>query len=153
MFAQPCVFDKQLPGPILCASPHREDPLSRSYGVSLPNSLTMNLPTPQYALPDYLCRSAVRMPAMLCLADFLGSRITRALSPSRRTGRTLGLQLGACTSLRASIPKSFNAQFRMCAAVSLLRPRIATAGSNGMLTVSAIGLAQRLSLRFRLTPG
>ena len=43
-FAQPCVFAKQLPGPILCAS-QREDPLSRSYRVSLPSSLTMNLPS------------------------------------------------------------------------------------------------------------
>ena len=41
-FAQPCVFVKQLPGPILCASLLHEDPLSRSYGVNLPSSLTMN---------------------------------------------------------------------------------------------------------------
>ena len=41
-FAQPCVFVKQLPGPILCASSHPEDPLSRSYRVSLPSSLTVN---------------------------------------------------------------------------------------------------------------
>ena len=58
--AQTCVFGKQLPGPILCASRCREDPLSRSYGVSLPSSLAMNLPTPQYVLPVYLCRIAVR---------------------------------------------------------------------------------------------
>ena len=45
-FAQPCVFVKQLPGPILCASYCYEDPLSRSYGVNLPSSLTMNLSTP-----------------------------------------------------------------------------------------------------------
>ena len=30
-----------MPGPILCASPKREDPLSRSYRVSLPSSLTV----------------------------------------------------------------------------------------------------------------
>ena len=47
-----------------------EDPFSRSYGVSLPNSLTMNLPTPQYALPDYLCRFAVRVPLQLTLSGF-----------------------------------------------------------------------------------
>ena len=41
-FAQPCVFVKQLPGPILCASSHPEDPLSRRYRVSLPSSLTVN---------------------------------------------------------------------------------------------------------------
>ena len=41
--AQPCVFVKQLPGPILCASPQGEDPLSLSYGASLPSSLAMSL--------------------------------------------------------------------------------------------------------------
>ena len=49
---------------------HGEDPFSRSYGVSLPNSLTMNLPTPQYALPGYLCRFAVRVPMILTLSGF-----------------------------------------------------------------------------------
>ena len=43
--AQSCVFGKQLPGPILCASYCYEDPLSRSYGVSLPSSLTTNHPS------------------------------------------------------------------------------------------------------------
>ena len=38
-----CVFVKQLPGPILCALPSPgRDPLSRSYRVSLPSSLTVN---------------------------------------------------------------------------------------------------------------
>ena len=41
----PCVFGKQLPRPFLCASPGGEDPLSRSYRVNLPNSLTMSLPS------------------------------------------------------------------------------------------------------------
>ena len=41
-FAQPCVFVKQLPGPILCALPLSRDPLSRSYRVNLPSSLTVN---------------------------------------------------------------------------------------------------------------
>ena len=41
-FAQPCVFVKQLPGPILCAPPYSGDPLSRSYRVNLPSSLTVN---------------------------------------------------------------------------------------------------------------
>ena len=36
----------------------------------------MNLPTPQYVLPVYLCRFAVRVPYGLSLADFLGSMIT-----------------------------------------------------------------------------
>ena len=44
-FAQPCVFVKQLPGPILCALHCCRDPFSRSYRVNLPSSLTMNLPS------------------------------------------------------------------------------------------------------------
>ena len=153
MFAQPCVFVKQLPGPILCASPCDEDPFSRSYGVSLPSSLTMNLSTPQYVLPDYVCPFAVRVPHRLCLADFLGSMVTRTVRPPRREARTFGSQLGGCASLPPSSPTPFNALFRQRAAVSLLRPRVAPCGSNGMLTVSAIGFAVRLSLRTRLTPG
>ena len=138
---------------LFSAPPSLEDPLSRSYGVSLPNSLTMNLPTPQYALPGHLCRSAVRVPAGWCLADFLGSRITGAVGGPRGGHRTVGLQVGARASLRPSAPLPFNGEFRIPAAVSLLRHRVAPAGSNGMLTVSAIGLAVRLILRTRLTPG
>jgi hypothetical protein len=42
--AQTCVFGKQSPGPIHCGSPYGEHPLSRSYGVNLPSSLTTFLP-------------------------------------------------------------------------------------------------------------
>ena len=55
----------------LFSAPRRnEDPLSRSYGVSLPSSLATNLSTPQYIQPDYLCRSAVRVPYGLELSGF-----------------------------------------------------------------------------------
>ena len=43
-FAETCVFDKQLPGPIHCGSCCHEHPFSRSYGVILPSSLTTLLP-------------------------------------------------------------------------------------------------------------
>ena len=62
-------------------------------------------------------------------------------------------RLSARTCLRGSAPTPFNRLFRQAAAVPLLRPRITHTASNGMLTVSAIGIAQRLSLRTRLTPG
>ena len=79
----------------LFSAPGRsQDPLSRSYGVSLPNSLTVNLSTPQYVLPDYLCRFAVRVPQRLAPADFLGSMITLAIGLPRGGRRTLGIQLG-----------------------------------------------------------
>ena len=55
----------------LFSAPRRnEDPLSRSYRVSLPSSLATNLSTPQYIQPDYLCRSAVRVPHGLELSGF-----------------------------------------------------------------------------------
>ena len=89
----------------------------------------------------------------VCLADFLGSWITGSVTVPRRGQRTFGLQLGTRTSLRPSTPLTFNGDFRRPAAVSLLRPRIALKGSNGILTVSAIGIGTSLSLRTRLTPG
>ena len=58
-----------------------------------------------------------------------------------------------CTSLRESTPTPFNLLFRQQAVVSLPRHRVALTDSDGILTVSAIGLAYRLSLRVRLTPG
>ena len=49
--------------------------------------------------------------------------------------------------LRKSTSTLFNRLFRQPAAVSLLRPHVTLKGSNGILTVSAIGLAVRLNLR------
>ena len=51
VFAETCVFGKQLPGPIHCGSIHfptllyflLDHPFSRSYGVILPSSLTIVL--------------------------------------------------------------------------------------------------------------
>ena len=78
-FAQPCVFVKQLPGPILCALPSSRDPFSRSYRVNLPSSLTVNLSS---ALV-YSTRLRVSVwstgDITICLADFLGSLFTTAI--------------------------------------------------------------------------
>ena len=138
----------------LFSAPGRsQDPLSRSYGVSLPSSLATNLSTPQYIQPDYLCRSAVRVPNRWSLAGFLGSMVTCTVGSPRRECRTIGSQLRWRTYLPPSQPTPVNVLFRQHAAVSLLRRRIALKGSHGMLTVSTIGIAHRLSLRTRLTPG
>ena len=53
-FAETCVFDKQLPGPIHCGSYCYEHPLSLSYGVNLPSSLTTLLPLALES-SSYLC--------------------------------------------------------------------------------------------------
>ena len=130
-----------------------EDPLSRSYGVSLPNSLTMNLPTPQYVLHDYVCPFAVRVPQGLSLADFLGSLITHTVRCPRRDSRTVrfGSHGGfACHDqhLHPLTEYSVTPRWFHCS-VSTIAP----CASNGILTVSAIALAVRLRLRTRLTPG
>ena len=138
----------------LFSAPRRsEDPLSRSYGVSLPNSLAANLSTPQYILHDYVCPFAVRVPHRLSLAVFLGSMVTCTIGSFRRRCRTIGFLLSWWICLPGSAHTAFNADIRHRAAVSLLRHHVAPYGSHGILTVSAIGLAVRLSLRTRLTPG
>ena len=63
------------------------------------------------------------------------------------------VRIGRCTSLPASAPTPFNLLVRQQAAVSRPRPRVALIASNGILTVSSIGIASRLILRHRLTPG
>jgi len=77
--AQPCVFVKQLPGPILCASPYDEDPLSRSYRVNLPSSLTVS----HSSASVFSTRPRVSVygtgAAWISLADFLGSMVTSIL--------------------------------------------------------------------------
>ena len=92
----------------------------------------------------------VRGPAAWSLEDFLGSLVTAALrSPggsrySRASAHAVDLP-AAC------LPSRFNALFRQCAGVSLLRLSFAAAAGNGMFTVSSIAFASRLMLRSRLT--
>ena len=138
---------------LFSAPPSLEDPFSRSYGVSLPSSLTMNLSTPSYVLPVHPCRFALRVPRELCLADFLGSMITLTVRFLRGGPRTLRFGSGygfACTRqrLHPSTRISVSARRFHCS-VSTIAPQ----GSTGMLTRSAIAIAVRLRLRTRLTPG
>ena len=79
--------------------------------------------------------------------------VTLAVRFPRRGPRTFRFQLNMRICLHVSLPTPFNALFRLGAEVSLLRLDITDGGSHGMLTVSAIDLAVRLSLRTRLTPG
>ena len=139
-----------MPGPILCARPGGRDPLSRSYGVNLPSSLTVNLSS------ALVC--STRPPVsvwgtglqVICLADFLGSLLTSAVgSPGGSPYCPVsarGVDLPA-----PRLPTRFNALFRQRAGVSLLRLHVTHRKSNGMLTVSSIGYALRLRLRSRLT--
>ena len=77
--AQPCVFVKQLPGPILCALPPGRDPLSRSYRVNLPSSLTVSRSSALvFSTQPRVSVSGTGM-IRICLGDFLGSMITSAI--------------------------------------------------------------------------
>ena len=138
---------------LFSAPPSLEDPLSRGYGVSLPSSLTVihsSALVYSTRLRVSVCGTGA---CRICLADFLGSLITGSIARPRGGRRTIALRLRARTSLRPSAPLRFNAPFRRCAAVPLLRPRVAPHGSTGMLTRYAIACALRLRLRTRLTPG
>ena len=79
--------------------------------------------------------------------------VTCTVRLPRRAHGTIALRLGTWTFLRPSTPLRFNPLFRQGAAVSQPRHHVALTASNGILTVSSIGLALRLILRYRLTPG
>ena len=98
-----------------------------------------------------MCPFTVRVTIRCCLAGFLGSLITGAIGAPRRDCRTVRFQLEGWICLPLSKPTPFNHLFRQVAAVSLLRRRVTRTVSNGILTVSSIGLAIRLILRTRLT--
>ena len=100
-----------------------------------------------------MCPFTVRVTVRCSLADFLGSMVTSAVGSSRRSRRTVGVQLNGWICLPVSAPTPFNLPFRRQAAVSLLRLHVTRTVSNGILTVSSIGLAIRLILRTRLTLG
>ena len=141
-----------MPGPILCASCRHEDPLFRSYGVNLPSSLTVNLPSALVYSTQLRVSVCGTGAAYVMLSGFSRERdYPHSLGP--KASCTFNLQLGRWICLSSSMPKILNALFRQCAEVSLLRLHIAICASNGILTVSAIGLAFRLILRSRLTPG
>ncbi len=148
--AQPCVFVKQLPGPILCAPPRGGDPFSRSYGASLPSSLTVNLSSASVSStrpPVSVCGTGR---ARICLADFLGSMFPAAVR-SPGGSRYCRVSAPPADLPAGRLPTRFNALFRQCAGVPLLRLRIAPLAGDGMLTVCPSGKASRPSLRPRLT--
>ena len=61
------------------------------------------------------------------------------------------VQLSVWICLHQSTSTPFNQLFRQLAGVSLLRPHFSLISSNGILTVSSICLAIRLTIRPRLT--
>ena len=129
----------------------RRDPLSRSYRVSLPSSLTV--------IHSSALVYSTRLRVSVCGTGtlqvmFSGFSRQSAYLHCHRIPEELVYSQGRLSPricLRGSAPTLFNGLFRQPAAVSLLRLHVTLEGSNGILTVSAIGLAVRLSLRSRLT--
>ena len=129
----------------------RRDPLSRSYRVNLPSSLTVihssalvystRLRVSVYGTGTFLFKR---------LAVFLGSLLTCTIGLSE-DAPYYQVRIGMWICLHSSTSTPFNELFRQFAALSLLRPHITLKGSNGILTISAIGIAFRRSLRTRLT--
>ena len=76
--------------------------------------------------------------------------ITSAVA-SRKRSAYCQVRLSPWICLRGSAPTPFNRLFRQPAGLSLLRLHVTPSGSDGILTVSSIGLAVRLCLRSRLT--
>ena len=140
-----------MPGPILCAPRRRGDPFSRSYGVSLPSSLTMNLSSALvYSTrpPVSVYGTGVRDLALRGFSrelDYRRCRFARRLRVLSRLGSGRGF---ACA--RRHLPR-FNGQFRLPAGVPLLRHPFAVTAGSGMFTASSIACASRLRLRSRLT--
>ena len=129
----------------------RWDPLSRSYRVSLPSSLTVN----HSSALVYSTRLRVSVYGTGTLRiKFSGFSREYAYTHYYRFPKELvyyqvRLSLRICLQKSTSTP--FNRLFRQSAALSLLRLHVTPEGSTGILTGSAIGLAVRLSLRTRLT--
>ncbi len=130
-------------------SPLREDPLSRSYRVNLPSSLTVN----HSSALVYSTRLRVSVcgtgTSWIKFSGFSWSMITTHYWIARRLSILSGSTLRICLP---STSTPFNRTIPSAGGVSLLRLHVTPmAGSNGILTVSAIGIAVRLSLRTRLT--
>ena len=129
----------------------RWDPLSRSYRVNLPSSLTVN--------HSSALVYSTRLRVSVCgtgTSEVMFSGFSRQSAYPHywivpKDVPYCQVRLFPWICLRKSTSTLFNRLFRQPAAVSLLRPHVTLKGSNGILTVSAIGLAVRLNLRTRLT--
>ena len=125
--------------------------MSRSYGASLPSSLTVNLSS--------LSVSSTRPPVSVCgtgLPWLMLSGFSREPASASCRGAPGGFpyfrpSAPAVCFTAARIPLAFSALFRQRAWLPLLRPRVAPWKGNGMLTVCPSSFASRLAVRPRLT--
>ena len=140
-----------MPGLFHCASSCNEDPFSRSYRDNLPSSLTVI----HSSALVYSTRPRVSVYGTGA-TSFLFSGFSWEYDYVRywlvpKDAPYFQVRLLPWICLRQSASTPFNRLFRQTAALSLLRRHVTRCGSNGILNVSSIGLALRLSLRPRLT--
>ena len=140
-----------MPGLFHCASSYNEDPFSRSYRDNLPSSLTVI----HSSALVYSTRPRVSVYGTGA-TSFLFSGFSWEYGYVRcwlvpEDAPYFQVRLLPWICLRQSASTPFNRLFRQTAALSLLRHHVTGCGSNGILNVSSIGLALRLSLRPRLT--
>ena len=99
--AQTCVFDKQLPGPILCGSHFWVHSFFRSYGVNLPSSLTTLLPLALESssyLPVSVCGTGTLVSIGAFLASIHAFFATLISLPYARDNHRPGNALQKCPS-------------------------------------------------------
>ena len=129
----------------------RWDPLSRSYRVNLPSSLTVNHSSAlvySTRLRVSVCGTGTsRIKFSGFSREYVYTHYYRF--PKELVYYQVRLSWWICLPQSTSTP--FNGLFRQSAALSRLRLHVTPTGSTGILTGSAIGLAVRLSLRTRLT--
>ena len=140
-----------MPGPILCAPPYSGDPLSRSYRVNLPSSLTVN----HSSALVYSTRLRVSVygtgTLKIKFSGFSWEYVYMRYWIVPKNAPYYQVRLSERICLPRSTSTPFNELFRQFAALSRLRLHVTLKGSTGILTCSAIGLTVRLSLRTRLT--
>ena len=135
-----------MPGPILCALPFQgRDPLSRSYRVSLPSSLTVIHPSASVystRLRVSVCGTGtqrVKFSGFSRQSDYLRCWIVPKDAPYFQ------VRLSPWICLWESTPTPLNGLFRQPAAVPLLRLHVTSEGSNGMLTVFCFSIRSRMA--------
>ena len=134
--------------PILCGPPLSGHPLSRSYGVILPNSLTMLLPS-ALGFSPHLPVSVCGTGPYRTIAAFLGSWLTRFATIS-------SLRITALLYVRDLLPTQLlclHRSFHSRLALSLCVPTVLSVQGAGILNLLSIDYALRPRLRSRLTQG
>ena len=134
--------------PILCGPPFRGHPLSRSYGVILPNSLTMLLPS-ALGFSPHLPVSVYGTGPYGTIAAFLGSRLTHFATIS-----SLRITYSDCTAdLLAVLLPRLHRSFHSRLALSFCVPTVLSIQGAGILHLLSIDYAFQPRLRSRLTQG